>query len=235
MKFASALIRGKLLRRYKRFLADVILDKGETVTAACPNTGAMTGLTKPGGTVWLSTSTNPARKYPHTWEMVEVTGIGLVGINTAHPNRIVADAIEAAAIPELTGYTSCRREVRYGNNSRIDLLLEGAGRPSCYIEIKNVHLFRENGLAEFPDCVTARGAKHLRELAQMAAAGHRTAMVYLVQSDYPTRFALAGDLDPDYVREFTAARKAGVEAYAFSCKLTLGGIVLDRAVPVEDP
>ena len=235
MKFLSPLVRGKLLRRYKRFLADVILDKGESITAACPNTGAMTGLTTPGRTVWLSVSANPARKYPHTWEMVEVEGLGLVGVNTGHPNRIVEDALAAGLIPELAGYATCRREVKYGSNSRIDLRLEDGGRPACYVEIKNVHLFRQSGLAEFPDCVTERGAKHLREMARMVQHGHRAAMVYLIQSGYPERFALAGDLDPDYVRDFRHARNTGVEAYAYCCKLTPEEIVLHRAVPLEDP
>jgi sugar fermentation stimulation protein A len=195
----------------------------------------MTGLTEPGGTVWLSVSSNPARKYPHTWEMVEVPGIGLVGVNTMHPNRIVESAIHSSLIPELAGYGTCRREVKYGCNSRIDLLLQDWARPPCYVEIKNVHLFRQPGLAEFPDCVTERGARHLREMALMVAAGHRAAMVYLIQSDYPQRFALAAGLDPDYVKEFRQARKAGVEAYAYCCKLTCEEIVLYRAVPLEDP
>jgi sugar fermentation stimulation protein A len=235
MKFAGSLQRGTLLRRYQRFLADVILEQGEFATAACPNTGAMTGLTTPGGTVWLSRSTTPGRKYALTWEMVEVDGLGLVGVNTGRPNPIVAEAIAAGALPELAGYDRIRREVPYGAASRIDILLEHRSRRPCYVEVKNVHLFRAPGLAEFPDCVTARGTRHLRELASQARAGSRAVMVYLVQSAHARRFALAADLDPDYVKAFGEARKAGVEAYAYSCKLTLEGITLDCAVAFEDP
>ncbi len=234
MKFVSPLLRGRLLRRYKRFLADVTLDTGEFVTASCPNTGAMTGLTTPGSSVWLSVSSNPARKYAHTWELVEVPELGLVGINTGLPNRIVEEAITAGRIPELGGYATMRREVKYGEHSRIDLLLENGGN-RCYVEVKNVHLFRQPGLAEFPDCVTERGARHLRELAIVASQGHRAVMVYLVQAAYPARFTLAADLDPHYVRDFRLARKAGVEAYAFACETSPQEITLTRAVPVEDP
>lgn len=235
MLFPSPLIRGRLLKRYKRFLVDVTLDSGETVTAACPNTGSMLGLTEPGNVVWLSRSRSPTRKYPHTWELLDLPGHGLVGINTGHPNRIVTEAIKAGRMPEFTGYAGLRNEVNYGRNSRIDLLLDDSARPPCYVEVKNVHLFRRPRLAEFPDCVTERGTKHLAELAGMAAAGARAAMVYLIQAESPARFALAGDLDPAYLKAFRGARQAGVEAFAYCCKVTTGEITAVRAIPVEEP
>jgi sugar fermentation stimulation protein A len=234
MRFPSPLSRGRLLKRYQRFLADVTLDTGETVTAACPNTGSMLGLTEPGNIVWLSRSPSPTRKYPHTWELVELPEHGLVGINTGHPNRIVSEAIAAGRMPEFSGYGNLRNEVKYGRNSRIDILLEGEGRPCCYVEVKNVHFFRQPGLAEFPDCVTERGTKHLGELADMVAAGARAAMVYLIQAGFPARFALAGDLDHAYLQAFRKARKAGVEAFAYCCNVTTGEIAAARAIPVEE-
>ena len=236
MQLPTPLLRGKLVQRYKRFLADVVLDSGETVTATCPNTGSMMGLTLPGTRVWLSTSDSPTRKYRHTWELLEVDlgrGPSLVGINTGHPNKLVAEAIEAGRIAELKGYASLRREVKYGRNSRIDILLEDPGRPPCYVEVKNVHLLRQPGLAEFPDCVTERGKKHLEELSDMVRGGARAVMVYLVQCAAPTRFTLAPDLDPGYTRAFHAARRAGVEALALTCHLSGEGIVAARTIPVE--
>lgn len=234
MRFPSALSPGKLLKRYKRFLADVILDTGKSVTAACPNTGAMLVLNEPGSTVWLSRSDSPTRKYAHTWELVEIPGKGLVGVNTGLPNRIVAEAIRGGLLPDLAGYGSLRHEVKYGRNSRIDMLLQGGG-PDCYVEVKNTHLFRTPGLVEFPDCVTERGRKHLDELAAMTRAGHRAAMVYLVQADFPQACSLAADLDPAYVKAFVTARNAGVEAFALCCKVTTTEITAVRAIPVLDP
>lgn len=235
MRFSAPLASGTLFRRYKRFLADVFLDTGQSITAACPNTGAMLGLNAPGSRVWLSRSDSPARKYPHTWELVEVAGKGLVGVNTGSPNRIVSEAVAAGLLPPFAGYPTLRREVKYGRNSRIDLLLEGNGQPACYVEVKNTHLFRKDGMVEFPDCVTERGRKHLHELADMVKAGHRAAMVYLVQADFPQACSLAADLDPDYVRAFVAARNMGVEAYALCCKVTTSEITAVRAIPVLDP
>lgn len=235
MQFASPLVSGKLLKRYKRFLADVVLSTGESVTAACPNTGAMLGLNEPGSTVWLSRSDKVTRKYPHTWELVEIAGKGLIGVNTSSPNRIVTEAIRDGLLPELSGYSGLRNEVNYGRNSRIDILLENIDRPPCYVEVKNTHLFRKPGLVEFPDCVTVRGRKHLDELADMVSVGARAVMLYLVQADFPEACSLAADLDPDYVKGFIRARKAGVEAFALCCKVTTTEITAVRAIPVLDP
>jgi len=208
MRFPSPLIPATLVRRYKRFLADVVLPGDEAITAHVANPGAMTGLAAPGAKVWLSRSDNPSRKLPYSWELVEVdlgSGPELVGVNTGHPNPLVGAAIAAGAIPELAGYGSLRREVKYGRNSRVDFLLEEEGKPSCFVEVKNVHLMRAKGLAEFPDAVTARGAKHLDELADMVAQGHRAMMVYLVQIGSADRFALARDIDPRYGAAFDRA------------------------------
>lgn len=237
MLFPDPLIPGTLVKRYKRFLADVELESGEEVTAHCANPGSMLGLAEPGSRVWLSPSNNPKRKLKFSWELIEVDlgkGPALVGINTSHPNGLVADAIEAGQISELSGYGSLRREVRYGQNSRIDILLEDDAKPLCYVEIKNVHLMRDAGLAEFPDSVTARGAKHLNELSQMVRDGHRAVMVYLVQRDDADRFALARDIDKKYAAAFDAARAVGVEALAYDCRLTPEGIDVSNALPIAE-
>lgn len=235
MRFPSPLVRGRLLQRYKRFLADVVLDSGEHVTAACPNTGAMLGLTAPGSVVWLSRSEAATRKYPHTWEMVEAdlgNGAALVGINPMHPNRLVAEAIAAGSIKKLGGYQLLRREVKYGVASRIDLLLEDPRKGRCYVEIKNVHLMRRRGRAEFPDCVTTRGTRHLHELTEMVAHGHRAVMVYLIQRADAHSFSISGDLDADYAQAFRRALDAGVEALAYRCRLSAEEIAVDKAVRV---
>lgn len=234
MKFPTPLVRGRLVKRYKRFLADIALDSGEMVTATCPNTGSMMGLATPGATVWLSVSDSPTRKYPHTWEMVEADlgqGPHLVGINTNHPNRLVSEAIAKGEIPELAGYASLRREVKYGLSSRIDILLEDPAKGLAYVEIKNVHLSRTGGLAEFPDSVTERGVKHLVELSAMVAAGHRAVMLYLIQRADAQEFAFAADIDPRYAEAFKAAQSAGVEAIAYACDLTPEEISIARRVP----
>lgn len=236
MKFPAPLLRGTLVQRYKRFLADVRLDTGETITATCPNTGSMLGLTAPGSAVWVSVSDSPTRKYPHTWEIIEAdlgNGPALVGINTGHPNRLVAEAIEAGLVPELAGFATLRREVKYGKNSRIDLLLENPDESCCYVEVKNVHLARTGGLAEFPDSVTERGMKHLGELAQMVKEGHRAAMVYLVQRGDCASLAIARDIDPDYAKAFDTARKKGVEMVCLACEITPEEIRVVRALPIE--
>ncbi len=236
MKFASPLVKGTLTQRYKRFLADVILEDGRPVTAACPNTGSMLGLTAPGSTVWLSENDSPTRKYRHTWEMIEA-GPGktstLVGINTGHPNAIVSEAIAAGKVNELTGFENLRREVKYGENSRIDILLDDPKKGACYVEIKNVHLMRKPGLAEFPDSKTERGVKHLIELSNMVAAGHRAVMVFLIQRGDAKLFDVAGDIDPAYAAAFVKAAAAGVEMLAYRCKLSEREIKLENRVDIR--
>jgi len=235
MRLPSPLLRGTLIQRYKRFLADVRLEDGRLVTATCPNTGSMLGLAEPRAVVWLSESDSPTRKYRFTWELVEADlgkGPVLVGINTGHPNKLVAEAIAARRIGKLRGYPQLRREVNYGNNSRIDLLLECAEKGRCYVEIKNVHLSRRHGLAEFPDSVTARGAKHLAELSDMVRQGHRAVMVFLIQRGEARRLVLARDIDPGYGAAFDAATAAGVEAMAIRCRMGTEEIVVDRPVPI---
>ena len=236
MDFPAPLLRGRLIKRYKRFLCDVELEDGTIITATCANTGSMKGLVTPGAAVWLSESDSPTRKYAHTWEMVEHdAGLGatIVGINTAHPNRIAAEAIEAGRIAPLKGYANLRREVKYGANSRIDILLEDPKKGRCYVEIKNVHFMRETGLAEFPDSVTSRGAKHLDELSTMVAEGHRAVMFFLVQRADASRVTLARDIDRLYGEAFDRALAAGVEALAYRCELSETGIQLSNKIPVR--
>ena len=235
MNFPSPLLAGTLVQRYKRFLADVRLDSGKTVTATCPNTGSMIGLKEPGQRVWLSTSDSPTRKYAHTWEMVEQDlggGPVLVGINTSHPNKLVEEAILAGRVKELKGYAELKREQKYGKNSRIDILLSDPKKGLCYVEIKNVHLSRKKGLAEFPDSVTERGTKHLAELSDMVRDGHRAVMVYLIQRSEVTALKLAADIDPNYVAAFTAAEAAGVEMLALRCTLSTSAITVDKPVKI---
>ena len=189
MKFPDPLLRGTLISRYKRFLADVELDSGETVTAHCANSGSMLSVNEPGSEVFLSPARNLDRKLKYTWEMIRV-GRTLVGINTSLPNGLVEEAVLDGTIVELGGYGSLRREIKYGKNSRIDLLLEDIDKGKCYVEVKNVTMKRDlskDAPVEFPDGVTARGAKHLVELADMVAAGHRSVMMYLVQRPVPRR------------------------------------------------
>lgn len=219
MDFEKPLVRGRLVKRYKRFLADVVLDSGEEITAHCANPGSMLGLNAPGSLVYLSRSDNPARKLAWSWEIIEADG-ALVGISTAHPNRLVEEALLAGLIPELSGFAGLRREVKYGKSSRIDILLEGADGGLTYVEVKNVHLMRQAGLAEFPDSVTARGAKHLVELEDMVRAGHRAVMVYLVQRPDCSELDFAADIDPAYAAALRQAMAGGVEAHAIGCEVT---------------
>ena len=237
MRFSAPLMPATLVRRYKRFLADVVLPSGETITVHCANPGAMIGLNAPGARIWLSKSANAARKLPHSWELIEVdlgAGVELVGINTGHPNALAGEAIAAGLIPELAGYATARREVRYGESSRVDFLLEGPPRPACYVEIKNVHLMRERGLAEFPDAVTRRGARHLAELAAMVAAGHRAVMLFLIQIGSAQCFKLARDIDPAYGQAYDAARRAGVEVIAYRCVISRDGIEVTQPVAIAE-
>jgi sugar fermentation stimulation protein A len=225
MRFPSPLTRGTLVSRYKRFFADVVLDDGSEVTAHCPNPGAMLGLNTPGLPAWLSRSDDPKRKLAHTLELVEADG-GLVGINTLHPNRIVAEALAADGIPEVAGYTTHRREVRYGTNSRVDFLLTADERPPCWLEVKNCHLRRSGTLAEFPDCVAARSLKHLRELSAMVAAGERAVMLFVIQRTDCDAFEACAELDPAYAAGLVEAAAAGVEVLAYRCAITPEGVTL---------
>jgi len=235
MRFKSPLERGTLIRRYKRFLADVTLADGTETTIHVPNPGAMLGLTEPGLTVWMSRSPDPKRKLPLTMEMLDLPGAGLVGVNTMNPNRIGEAAIAADAIPELTGYPILRREVRYDQNSRIDILLQSdpdaLQRPSAWVEIKNVHFSRTPGLAEFPDCRTERAVKHLKALERVVDAGDRAVMLFIVQRMDCTAFTTADDIDKAYGPALRQAASHGVEVLCYSCHLTPEAIRLDRALP----
>lgn len=234
MRFPAPLIPGRLLRRYKRFLADVRLEDGEEVTAHCANPGAMLGLLAAEGRVFLSRSDNPARKLKYSWEVVEADfgrGPEYVGVSTALPNALVGDAIRAGFFHEFSDWPTLRREVKYGEASRVDFLLEREGAPPCYVEVKNVHMMRQPGLAEFPDCATARGAKHMRELAAMVRGGARACVIFLVQMQ-ADRFTLARDVDPAYARAFDDARAAGVEALAVACDVSPLGVEPVRRIPI---
>ena len=227
------MIEGRLLRRYQRFLAEVALPNGQSVTAHCPNTGSMQGCAEPGSRVWLSDSGSTTRKYPLTWELVEADG-GLVGLNTNLSNRLVREAIENGIITELQGYPVMRSEVRFGaENSRVDLLLEGNG-PACWVEVKNVTL-AEDGIARFPDAVTARGTKHLRELAAMAEAGHRAVLCFCVQRDDVQEVRPADHIDPLYGRTLREAMARGMEAIAYRAEISPEGIELRHWLPVVCP
>jgi len=232
MLFPTPLVSGRLERRYKRFLADVTLDDGRFITAAVPNTGSMLGLTTPGSRAWLSVSDAPHRKYAHTLQIIEADGT-LVGVNTGLPNKIAEEAIRAGLIPSLGGYSSLKREQKYGQNSRVDILLDEGALPRAYVEVKNVHFTRTAGLAEFPDTVTARGTKHLNELADSVAAGHRGVMLFIIQRSDCSKFSISGDLDPIYARAFERAVASGVEAWAVRCHITDKSIVATELVPIE--
>lgn len=225
------LIHGKLIKRYKRFLADIELEDGSVVTAHCPNSGSMLGCNRPGSPVMLSRSDNPARKLAHTWELVQVDG-HWVGLNTMLPNRLAEEAILNNTIAELQGYGQVRREIAYGNErSRIDILLEGEqGR--CYLEVKNVTLV-EQGLALFPDAVTERGQKHLRELMEMVRHGHRGVILYTVQRGDGRAVAPADRIDPAYGRLLREAVANGVEALAYRASVQPEEIRLTGRLPVQ--
>lgn len=241
MKFAAPLVEGRLLRRYKRFLADVELASGGVITASCPNTGSMMGCCEPGSRVWLSESDSPTRKYRHSWELVEVSAGNagepvMVGINTGLPNRLVAEAIESGVIAELSGYATLRREVPFGEErSRVDLLLESPGREDCYVEVKNVTAAVAGGVAVFPDAVSERGAKHLRELMRLKSQGLRPVQVYCVQRSDVVEVRPADNIDPAYGRMLREAIAAGVEVIAYRAIVTAGGVALERRIDVICP
>lgn len=232
MKFPSPLLKGRLIKRYKRFLADIALDDGRTITAHCANPGSMLGVAVEDAPVWVSEHRDKKRKLPFSWQMVEVDGV-LIPVNTTNPNTVVFEALEDDRIPALGGYKSIRREVKYGDGSRVDLLLEGGRRRKpCFVEIKNVHLSRHAGRAEFPDSVTARGAKHLRELAREAASGARAVMMFVVQRSDCNAFSTAADLDPAYDAALREAVRDGVETLCFDCDISLEAVTLRKELPI---
>lgn len=230
VQWESPLIPGRLVRRYKRFLADVELNGGGIVTAHCANTGSMAGCAVPGSRVLLSEARTPGRKLPYTWELVEV-GDTWVGINTARANGVVAEALQGGRIPELAGFTGLRREVPYGRNSRIDLLLEGPDGPT-HVEVKNTTL-AEGDLARFPDAVTARGAKHMDELARVAGDGGRAAVVFLVHRSDARRFAPADAIDPAYGKALRRAAAAGVMVLPYGAHAGPDGVHVTERLPAS--
>ena len=234
MRYARPLVEGRLIRRYKRFLADIQLAEG-VITAACPNTGSLMGCCEPGSRVWLSESDNAARKYRHTWELVEV-GRTMVGINTGLPNRLAAEAIAEGVISELAGYTTIRREVAFGEEgSRVDLVLEAEGREPCYVEVKNVTAAAKRGVALFPDCVSDRGARHLRELSRLKGRGLRPVQLYCVQRGDVREVRPADAIDPVYGRSLRAAMQAGVEVIAYRARVSPDEIRLAERIAVVAP
>ncbi|EEX09249.1 sugar fermentation stimulation protein [Ruegeria lacuscaerulensis ITI-1157] len=224
MRFQTPLVPARLIRRYKRFLADCRLEDGREVTAHCANPGSMKGLAEPGMKIWLEPNDDPKKKLKFGWRLVDHENGHFTGVDTSVPNRALRAALETGEIPELAAYGTVRPEVKYGENSRIDFLLSEAGLPDAFVEVKSVTLSRQPGLAEFPDSVTARGTKHLGELAAMAAQGHRAIMLYLVQRTDCARFALAADIDPAYAAQFDAAAAKGVERLVYATQITPKGV-----------
>ena len=231
MDFGQQLIPATLIRRYKRFLADVRLEDGTDLTVHCPNSGSMTGCAGEGWPVMLSESQKPGRKYRHTWELVN-NGRCWIGINTHRANTIAAEGITHGTVTELSGYGGLRREVPYGDRSRVDILLENEDS-SCYVEVKNVTLVDGEGRYAFPDAVTVRGQKHLRELTAMVTQGHRAAMLFVIQRSDGNIFVPADSIDPDYGDELRRALASGVEVFAYRADVNPKGITLTERVPVD--
>lgn len=229
MKLPDTLLTGTLVRRYQRFLADVILDSGETVTVHCPNSGSMTGCAVPGSRVILSRSDRPGRKYPCTWELVEVGGCW-IGVNTGITPALVREGIDSGVVTELQGYGTIRPEVRCGN-SRLDLLLSGE-RGNCWVEVKNVTL-AERGMALFPDAVTERGQKHLTELMTLVRGGERGVIFFVVQRGDCRAMAPADRIDPRYGILLREAVGCGVEALAYLAEVSPAGVALATKLPVQ--
>ncbi|MBV1931390.1 MAG: DNA/RNA nuclease SfsA [Porticoccaceae bacterium] len=230
MKLDPPLESAVFIKRYKRFFTDVELPDGSPLTIHCANTGSMSYCQNPDTACWFSRSDNPKRKLPGTLEIVTTTSGLLAGVNTSRSNHLVAEAIQSGVIKELQGYSDMTGEVRYGEEkSRIDLLLEKVGE-KCFVEVKNVTLEAGGGLARFPDAVTTRGAKHLRELMRVVAEGQRAVLLYCVQMTGIERVAVAAEVDPQYAATLSEAIKAGVEVLAYGCKLTPEEIVIDRKV-----
>lgn len=233
MRFQTDLVPARLIRRYKRFLADCLLEDGREVTAHCANPGSMMGLADEGMKIWLEPNDDPKRKLKFGWRLIEHENGHFTGVDTSVPNRALRETLEQRGIPELATYHSVRPEVKYGENSRIDFLLTQNGLPDCYVEVKSVTLSRTQGQAEFPDSVTKRGAKHLQELSNMVAQGHRAVMLYLVQRTDCTSFTLAGDIHPAYQIAYLAARKAGVETLCVSAKISPDEITIGAPMKIR--
>ncbi|MCM7016040.1 DNA/RNA nuclease SfsA [Enterobacter asburiae] len=232
MKFSPPLQHATLIERYKRFLADVITPEGVQLTLHCPNTGAMTGCATPGDRIWYSTSENNKRKYAHTWEMTETQNGAFICVNTLRANQLVKEALTLGAIPELVGYGTHKSEVKYGDEgSRIDFMLQAEDKPECYIEVKSVTLAeQENGY--FPDAVTLRGQKHLRELMSVAAAGKRAVLLFAVLHSAIERFSPARHIDPKYAQLLNEAQKQGVEVFAYKAELSADNMTLRSSLPI---
>ena len=231
MKFPRPLIPATLVRRYKRFLADVELPGGAVATAHCPNPGAMTGLAEPGARIWLEPNDDPKKKLKYGWRLVELPGGALAGIDTGVPNKVVGEALRSGAIEELAHYPTIAAEVKYGERSRVDFHLSGGDGPPCFVEVKNVHLRRSGTWAEFPDSVTTRGAKHLRELAREVEAGHRAVMLYILQRNDCDAMRLAADIDPGYAKAFDEATARGVETLVYGTRISTEGVSIGRRAP----
>ena len=232
MLFTPPLQSATLIKRYKRFLADVITPEGQALTLHCPNTGAMTGCAAPGDTVWYSTSDNPKRKYAHTWELTETRQGAVICVNTLRANTLAKEAVLAGNIPELAGYNILKSEVKYGEeNSRIDLMLQAEDRRNCYIEVKSVTL-AEKEYGYFPDAVTARGQKHLRELMSVAAAGHRAVILFAVLHSAIDRFSPAHHIDAKYAQLLIEAQEKGVEILAWKAELSTKMMTLNKPIAV---
>ncbi|CUK07511.1 Sugar fermentation stimulation protein A [Ruegeria denitrificans] len=232
MKFETPLVPARLIRRYKRFLADCTLEDGREVTAHCANPGSMMGLAEPGEKIWLEPNDDPKKKLKYGWRLVDHENGHFAGVDTSVPNKALRAALKAGEVPELAAYETIRPEVKYGENSRIDFLLTQPDLPDAYVEVKSVTLSREPGLAEFPDSVTARGTKHLGELAAMAAQGHRAIMLYLVQRTDCDRFALAADIDPTYAAAFKAVQVQGVERLVYRTRISPSEITVGERIRV---
>ena len=233
MLLPQPMARGVIVQRYKRFFVDMVLDDGRAITAHVPNPGAMLGLKDPGLAAWVSWSGDPKRKLTWTLQLVEADG-GLVGVNTMNPNRLVAEALAADAIPELAGYATVRPEVKYSEASRVDFLLTHPDRPPCWLEVKNCHYRRDGTLAEFPDCVAARSARHLKDLAAEVAKGARAVQLFVIQRTDCDSFAACEDLDPVYARGLRDAAAAGVEVLCYRCDISPNEIRISRRIPWRD-
>lgn len=232
MQFTPPLQRATLVQRYKRFLADVITPDGTELTLHCPNTGAMTGCATPGDTVWYSTSDNTKRKYPHTWELTQTQNGAFICVNTLWANRLTKEALEQGRISELSGYSTLKSEVKYGaERSRIDFMLQADSRPDCYIEVKSVTL-AEKDLGYFPDAITERGQKHLRELMSVAAEGKRAVILFAVLHSAITRFSPAHHIDAKYAQLLIEAQRKGVEILIYKAELSARGMTLIEPLPV---